>query len=235
MKKSSAEKAARSKIDYTTALKAVIRKYNKLPHPLTYENGYQLLVKVVLSAQTNDALINKIAPPFFEKYPDLASLAAAAPEDLFPLLKGVRNFANKSRWLHAIALKLSSRNIPQTLDELTELPGIGRKSASVILRELGGTGAGVIVDLHVLRVAPRIGISKAQDAGKMEKDIAAWIPPGSWADAGMCLSFLGRDVCRPTPVCEKCVIQSSCETGMKSVPGRKPVPAKRARKKPARK
>ena len=215
--KAPAKKAAKKTTAWPQAFQKLIQKYGKEPHPLTYSSPYELLVKVVLSAQTNDAFINKITPEFLKAYPDFRSIARGTAEDLYPYLKGVRNFANKSKWLFAIASKLEeSEQIPRTMETLTELPGIGRKSASVLLRELGGTGAGVIVDIHVLRVAPRLGISKQEDAGKMEKEIMAVLPESMWADAGMCISFLGRDVCRPTaPDCGNCVMQKVCEYAAK--------------------
>jgi endonuclease-3 len=190
---------------------ALIKKYGKVAHPLAYQSPYQLLVMVVLSAQTNDALINRIAPQFFARFKDLASLHKRKPEDLFESLKGVRNFANKARWLTAIAERLApAYTIPASMQELTELPGIGRKSASVILRELGGRTEGIIVDLHVLRVVPRLGISDKTDAGALEKDLLEILPERQWKDAGMAVSFLGREVCRPKPACDQCIVREFC-------------------------
>ena len=102
------------------------------------------------------------------------------------------------------------KNIPSTLDELTALKGIGRKSANVILREAGKPAEGVIVDLHVVRVAPRLGIATGTDPKKIEKQIKETLPQKQW-DAGMAMSFLGREICRPTPKCEICLMNTVCE------------------------
>ena len=103
-----------------------------------------------------------------------------------------------------------NKNIPSTLEELTALPGIGIKSANVILRESGKEPEGVIVDLHVVRVAPRLGIASGTDPKKIEKQIMEALPQSDW-DAGMAMSFLGREICRPTnPKCEICVMNAVC-------------------------
>ena len=105
----------------------------------------------------------------------------------------------------------SDRNIPMTLDGLTALPGIGRKSANVILRESGKKPEGVIVDLHVVRVAPRLGIvSQTEDPKKIEKELMEVLPQNEW-DAGMAMSFLGREICRPKPKCEECLMNKVCK------------------------
>jgi endonuclease-3 len=122
----------------------------------------------------------------------------------------VRNFANKAKWLVEMAQKIKTdKNIPLTQEALTELPGIGRKSANVILREAGEKPEGVIVDLHVVRVAPRLGIASGTDPKKIEKQIMEVLPQKDW-DAGMAMSFLGREICRPDPKCEICLMNTVC-------------------------
>jgi endonuclease-3 len=102
--------------------------------------------------------------------------------------------------------------IPTTLDELTKLPGIGRKSANVIIRESGGKAEGIIVDLHVIRVAPRLGIASGDKPEKIEKQLMEIFPQGSWNEVGMAISFLGREICRPTnPKCNICVMNAVCK------------------------
>ena len=113
--------------------------------------------------------------------------------------------------IDVIAQKLKTdKNIPLTQEELTELPGIGRKSANVILREAGKKPEGVIVDLHVVRVAPRLGIATGADPKKIEKQIMEALPQKDW-DAGMAMSFLGREICRPHPKCELCLMRAVCQ------------------------
>jgi endonuclease-3 len=198
------------KIDWPEAIKPLIKKYKGKKHPLDYENTYQLLVGVVLSAQDSDRHINQLAPKLFEAYPNMEALSHATPETLFPFIGSVRNYANKTKWLISLAQKIQNdENIPLTLDGLTELPGIGRKSANVIKREAGAPAEGVVVDLHVVRVAPRLGIATGSDPKKIEKQIMETLPQKEW-DAGMAMSFLGREICRPTPKCEICLMKPVC-------------------------
>lgn len=201
---------ATTRIDWPKALLPLIEKYKHKKHPLDHGNVYQLLVMVVLSAQSRDDVINKIAPGFFAAWPDMSALATATPEKLFPYLAGVRNFAHKATWLVNIAKKVKTdKGIPLTLAELVELPGIGRKSANVILRETHKPPEGVIVDLHVVRVAPRLGIVKDDDPKIIEEKLMKILPTDEW-DAGMAMSFLGREVCLPKPKCEDCLMNKVC-------------------------
>jgi endonuclease-3 len=122
----------------------------------------------------------------------------------------VRNFGNKTKWLIEIAKTIKEdKNIPLTHDGLTSLKGIGSKSANVILREAGKPAEGVIVDLHVVRVAPRLGIATGTDPKKIEKQLIEILPQKDW-DAGMAMSFLGREICRPQPKCEICPMNKVC-------------------------
>jgi endonuclease-3 len=178
---------------------------------LNTKNVYQLVVMVVLSAQDSDRNINKLAPDLFKAFPDMKALSKATDKTLQPSISKVRNFRNKTKWLLEIAEKIKTdKNIPLTLEELTELPGIGRKSANVILREAGKPPAGVIVDLHVVRVAPRLGIATGADPKKIEKQIMEALPQKEW-DAGMAMSFHGREICRPKPKCEICFMRPVCQ------------------------
>ena len=198
------------RIDWPEAIKPLLKKYKGTRHPLDYGNVYQLLVMVILSAQDSDRHINQLAPKLFESFPDMEALSRATPETLYPFIGAVRNFANKTKWLIDLAQKIKEdRAIPLTLEQLVELPGIGRKSANVIQREAGVPAEGVIVDLHVVRVAPRLGIASGTDPKKIEKQIMETLPQKEW-DAGMAMSFLGREICRPQPKCEICLMNPVC-------------------------
>jgi endonuclease III len=201
------------KIDWPSALKPLLAKYKGKPHPLEYQNIYQLVVMVILSAQDSDKNINNLAPAFFKAFPDMKSLARADAEALYPFISKVRNFGNKTKWLMELAHTVKEdKKIPLTMDELTELPGIGRKSANVIMREAKVKADGVIVDLHVVRVAPRLGIATGTDPKKIEKQIMDVLPQKDWGEAGMAISFLGRETCRPTnPKHSECVMKDVCE------------------------
>ncbi|MBS1916045.1 MAG: endonuclease III [Bacteroidetes bacterium] len=201
-----------AKVNWPEVIKPLLKKYKAKQHPLEYKNIYQLVVMVVLSAQDSDKNINKVAIELFKNFPDMKALSNATPDILAKYISGVRNFGNKAKWLTEIAQTVKTdANIPQTLEELTALPGIGRKSANVILRESGKEPEGVIVDLHVVRVAPRLGIATGADPKKIEKQIMDILPQKEW-DAGMAMSFLGREICRPTnPKCDVCVMNTVCE------------------------
>jgi endonuclease-3 len=187
-----------------------LKKYKTAKHPLEAKNLYQLIVMVVLSAQTTDNIINAIAPEFFKAFPDMRSLSKATPELLFPYLSKVRSFGQKANRLIAIADKVKTdENIPLDMDDLVDLPGIGRKSANVIRREAKAPPEGIVVDLHVVRVATRLGIVTVTDADKIEKQLMDILPQKQW-DAGMAMSFLGRDICRPQPECPICPMKKVC-------------------------
>jgi len=200
-------------MNYLPQLQLLFKKYGKKKHPLDYANIYQLIIMVVLSAQTTDAIVNRLAPELFKRFPSMKHLAAAHPEELFPFIKSVRGFRKKADWLVRIAQVLNDKKkIPITLDKLTELPGIGRKSANVIIREAGGEPEGIIVDLHVLRVVPRLGITAEDKPDKIEKALMELIPKKYWNAAGMSFSYLGRELCMPTkPNCTECVMSSVCK------------------------
>jgi endonuclease-3 len=193
-------------------LEPLIKQYEKKKHPLNYANRYQLLVMVILSAQDSDKHINELSVSFFKTFPSLTELKTALSEDLFPLISSVRNFSNKSKWLVKLAQVIGDDSkIPTTMDELTKLPGIGRKSANVIIRESGGKAEGIIVDLHVLRVAPRLGVAIGDKPEKIEKQLMEIMPHEKWNEIGMALSFLGRETCRPSnPNCVQCILNSVC-------------------------
>lgn len=194
-------------------IEPLLQAYGKRKHPLDYENRYQLVVMVILSAQDSDKHINELAKDFFIQYPSMNQLANASVDDLLRILSSVRNFANKSKWLVGLAQKVGDdNNIPTNLTELTKLPGIGRKSANVIIRESGGNAEGIIVDLHVIRVAPRLGIATGDKPEKIEKQLMEVLPQEVWNETGMAISFLGREICRPSnPKCNTCIMNNCCE------------------------
>ncbi len=198
-------------VHWPEAIKPLIKKYKDKPHPLEFHNRYQLLVVVLLSAQDSDKHINDIAPGFFEKFPGIKSLSKASLSIIARSLKKVRNGKNKSKWLSELAKKINTdSNIPVALNELIALPGIGRKSANVIRRGAGEKPEGVIVDLHVVRVAPRLGIATGSNAPKIEEQLMEALPQRQW-EAGMAMSFLGREICRPkNPACEICLMNKVC-------------------------
>ena len=143
----------------------------------------------------------------------MKELAKASVENIQQVIRSVRNFGNKSNWLSKLANILQDDDkIPHKLEELTKLPGVGRKSANVIIRESGDEAEGVIVDLHVVRVAPRLGVAEGNKPEKIEKQLMDLFPKSMWNETGMAISFLGREICRPSnPKCHNCVMNSVCE------------------------
>jgi len=212
-------------VDWFAALQRLLEKYGARKHPLQALNTYQRVVMVILSARDTDTKINALAPALFEKYPTLHTLASASPEDLYPFISKITSFVKKARWLVEIAKRIGEdEHIPQTLEGLTSLPGIGRKSANVIMGESGGVMEGVVVDLHVLRVVPRLGIVRTANPEKIEEQLMKKFPREMWRALGISLTFLGREVCRPTdPECPHCPVNAPCRyysSQRKRVPAR---------------
>jgi endonuclease III len=200
-------------INWSESIEPLLKQFGSRKHPLDYANRYQLVVMVVLSAQDSDKHINELAKDFFKSYPTMNELANASVEDIQRLISSVRNFGNKAKWLTQLAKMVGDDSkIPRTLAELIRLPGIGRKSANVIIRESGDKAEGIIVDLHVLRVAPRLGIAEGDKPEKIEKQMMNLFPKSRWNETGMALSFLGREICRPSnPKCNTCVMNVVCK------------------------
>lgn len=201
-----------AKIHWIKELKPLLTKYNGRKHPLNYNSIYEMLVMTILAARDSDRRINEKAPELFKSVPDMKALSRAKEEDLLPLVKGIVNYRNKTKWLLEIGrLIKDDKNIPLTLEEMTKLPGIGRKSANVIMHAANAKPEGVIVDLHVLRVAPRLGMVNASNPEKIESQLMEIIPQKDWGNVGMGLSFLGREICRPQkPKCEECIMNKVC-------------------------
>jgi len=199
-------------VNWADEILPLIKLYKGRKHPLEYQNPYQLLVMVVLAAQDSDKHINSIAPDLFKAFPSIKLLAQAKPEEVFKHVETVRNFWNKTKWLISMAQTVGEdKRIPVSMEELTKLSGIGRKSANVIKRELGAQAEGISVDLHVVRVAPRLGIASGTNPEKIEKQLMEVVPQKYWGEAGMAMSFLGRETCRPTnPNCAACVMDKVC-------------------------
>lgn len=180
---------------------------------LAFGDAFQLLLATVLSAQTTDVRVNQVTPELFARYPDAGALAAARREDLEEILHSLGFFRAKARALQGIGVALAERfdgAVPDTLEELVTLPGVGRKTANVVLGNAFGV-PGITVDTHVGRLARRLGWSRNTDPVKVEADIAALLPPEEWTMACHRLIFHGRRVCLSRrPACEACGIADLC-------------------------
>lgn len=199
-------------IDWRQKLTSILEKYKQKEHPLKYQNLYQLVIMVVLSAQDSDENINKITIPLFDTYPNFESLSKATISNLIPYITAVKFYEKKAEWILNIAKIIKKEeNIPLTMKGLTNINGIGRKSANVIMREANVSPEGIMADLHVIRVAPRIGITTStKDGIKIEKELMLILPKEIWSEIGLAISFLGREICQPVPKCTICPINSCC-------------------------
>lgn len=181
---------------------------------LEHENPYQLAVATILSAQCTDERVNMVTPELFRTYPDPESLAGARQEDVEGIIRSTGFFRNKAKNLIGMAEAVVERHggeIPRAIDDLVSLPGIGRKTANVILGNAFGIDEGVVVDTHVKRLSNRLGLTRHQDPVKVERDLIELFPPERWTLLAHLLIWHGRAVCRArTPRCEECVVASLC-------------------------
>lgn len=194
---------------------------------LDHANAFQLLCATVLSAQTTDVNVNKATPKLFARYPDANALAKAEPLDVEPLVATLGFFRQKAKSLVGLARALvenHSGNVPQSMDDLVKLPGVGRKTANVVLGVIWNTPDGVVVDTHVGRLATRLRWTKNTDPVKVEKDLCKRLPRERWNITSHILIFHGRRVCfARKPACDKCGIRDACPSAFKAENvGRKP-------------
>jgi endonuclease-3 len=195
------------------ALRALEGQHPGADTELHYENAYQLLVATVLSAQSTDRRVNEVTPALFQRYPDAKALAAAEPAELEPLIRSTGFFRSKSRSLSGLARKLVEAHggdVPASMDALTTLPGVGRKTANVVLGHALGV-PGLPVDRHVLRVANRIGLVKSDDPEVVEARLAKIFPSADWTRVSDTLILHGRRICRPHPLCDRCNVRDLCD------------------------
>jgi endonuclease-3 len=197
--------------------RAILRKL-ETQHPgadteLDYRNPYELLVATILSAQCTDERVNQVTPALFKRYPNAAALHRATTAELEPQIQSTGFFRAKSKSLAGMAAAVCERHhgeIPPTMDELTALPGVGRKTANVVLGHALGV-PGLPVDRHVLRVANRIGIARGEDPEIVEQQLNAAIPPAKWTLTSDTLILHGRRICKPKPLCDRCAVRDDCE------------------------
>jgi endonuclease-3 len=180
---------------------------------LDYTTPFELLTATILSAQSTDQGVNLVTPLLFKRYPNATILAKATPEELEPRIHATGFFRAKSRSLIGMATALVERHggeVPRTMEELIELPGVGRKTANVVLGHALGI-PGLPVDRHVLRVSNRIGIAEGDDAVVVEKQLCAAMPSERWTRTSDTLILHGRRICKPKPLCQECVVRDECD------------------------
>jgi len=180
---------------------------------LHYRNPFELLVATILSAQSTDAGVNMVTPALFKKYPDARALATATPGQLEPMILSTGFFRQKSKALIGMAQGLVADHdgvVPADMELLTKLPGVGRKTANVVLGHSLGV-PGLPVDRHVLRVSNRIGIAEGDDPVKVEDQLCAKLPKEMWILASDVQILHGRRICKPKPLCDQCSVRDDCD------------------------
>jgi endonuclease-3 len=179
---------------------------------LHYRTPFELLVATILSAQSTDVRVNEVTSALFARYPNSAALAAARIPDVERLVQPTGFFRMKARALVSMSQRLMERHggdVPASMDALVGLPGVGRKTANVVLGHALGV-PGLPVDRHVLRVSGRLGFSRGKTPEQVEQELCAQLPPEMWTLASDCLILHGRRVCRPHPLCHTCMITEQC-------------------------
>lgn len=194
---------------------------------LDHTNAFQLLCATVLSAQTTDVNVNKATPKLFATYPDAKALAKAQQLDVEPLVSTLGFFRQKSKSLIGLAKALVQSHdgeVPRTMEELIKLPGVGRKTANVVMGVIWHAPDGVVVDTHVQRISQRLGWTKQTDPVKIESDLCKLVPRDRWDIASHILIFHGRRICLARkPDCEKCGVNDACPSAFRAEKvGRKP-------------
>jgi endonuclease-3 len=197
-----------------TIVSRLKREYPDAHCELDYRTPFELLVATILSAQCTDARVNLVTPALFARYPTPTALAAARQEDVEALIRSTGFFRNKARSLIGMAQALAAGHagaVPSTMVELQVLPGVGRKTANVILGNAYGKNEGITVDTHVARLATLLGLTRETTPEKIEKDLMALVPRKDWTLFSHLLIWHGRRVCiARRPRCEVCVLNRIC-------------------------
>lgn len=181
---------------------------------LGYENDFQLLVAVILSAQTTDIGVNKVTPLLFARYPTAEALAGADPVEVEAIVKPTGFFRNKTKNIIGAAQRVMAEHggrVPDTMEELVALPGVARKTANIVLYNAFGKTEGIAVDTHVFRLSHRLDFSAEEDPNKVERDLMALFPREEWGALTYRLIEHGRAICdAKRPICGQCVVSDQC-------------------------
>ena len=181
---------------------------------LNHQGAFQLLVATILSAQCTDVRVNMVTPALFQKYPDAKTLSSAKQEEVEDLIRSTGFFRNKAKNLIAAAKALVREHageVPRDLEPLTHLPGVGRKTANVVLGNAYGIEAGIVVDTHVARLSKRLGLTKHTDPVKIERDLIEVVPQEAWTLWSHLLIWHGRRRCSArNPDCQHCELRALC-------------------------
>lgn len=182
---------------------------------LVWRNPFELLIATILSAQTTDKKVNEVTPTLFSEFPDANALANADVKRVEEIVKPLGYFRQKARTIISTARALVERfngEVPKSMSELLQLPGVGRKTAAIVLGTAYGIQEGIAVDTHVQRVSQRLGLTQNKQPEKIEQDLMALVPRKEWSWFGHALTLHGRYVCTAKkPQCSNCVLEKYCE------------------------
>ncbi len=208
------ETAAERQRRADTILRRLKAAYPDAHCALDHQSPFQLIVATILSAQCTDVRVNMVTPALFARYPDPFALAEAKPEELEEMIRSTGFFRNKTKSLIGMARALVADHggkVPATMDQLRVLPGVGRKTANVVLGNAFGINEGIVVDTHVARLSQLLGLTRHDDPVKIEQDLMPLFPQRDWALLSHLLIFHGRQVCiARRPKCEVCVLANVC-------------------------
>ena len=201
-----------------TVLSRLLERYPDAHCALDFRNPYELLCATILSAQCTDKRVNMVTPSLFARYPDATALADAQPEELEEIIRSTGFFRSKAKSLIGMARALVERHggeVPDDMDALVVLPGVGRKTANVVLGDAFDRREGIVVDTHVTRVANRLGLTKESDAVKIEQALLPLFPREQWTKISHLLIDHGRQVCDARkPRCGECVLADLCPSSL---------------------
>lgn len=208
------EKKAERRERVEEIIRRLWKEYPDATTSLEHSNPYELLVATILSAQCTDERVNMVTPELFDRYPTPEELAGARPEDVEEIIRSTGFYRQKTRSLLGMAESVVENHdgeVPSSMKELVKLPGVGRKTANVVLGNAFGKDEGVVVDTHVKRISGRLGLTRETTPEKIEEDLMALVPETSWTDLPHLFIFHGRAVCKaPTPLCLDCVLADLC-------------------------
>jgi endonuclease-3 len=206
-------------------------RYPEVTTALTHRSAWELLVATILSAQSTDEVVNQVTVELFERYPTVADFAAAPREELEQAVYRTGFFRSKARAVQEAAQYLLEHHggeVPDRMEDLVKLPGVGRKTANVVLGTFFGRNEGVVVDTHVTRLSQRLRLTRQTDPEKIELDLMALVPPEEWTSFSHRLIWFGRQVClAKDPRCDACELADLCPSAFKVGRWAKPAAAKR--------
>jgi endonuclease-3 len=201
--------------DRAAAVLAELRRLYPDAHcALDFQSPFELLVATILSAQCTDVRVNMVTPALFKRYPTPTKMAAAEQGDIETLIRSTGFFRNKAKSIKGAATRIAEQHdseVPATMDELLQLPGVARKTANVVLGNAFGINVGMVVDTHIGRLSKRLGFTKSENPTIVERDLMVLFPQETWCELAHLLIYHGRQVCASRkPACERCTLAEVC-------------------------